>query len=596
MYGNSLYPESLSPSQITHMFWVYCRDDYLMGQYPNNDGKWMMFFTLDEIDAKWEEACNLYRSGRLTGINSMKVSTAKPNSQRIYDEGEGIIIFYCGPSQDETNVLEYGRNILSNMNYPRDRFYYKSDQPDLIDWSQRYRHMYFIDTYEFYEPSDNYNQNNDQPLQNDDTTRNNDQEYYPPKTPVNSASEEQNYFYSQPTPSKPKIYMSNRSTSTFSESPDPYSLFDGPDPYKQTPINKKQTSQISTPNNEAYIKPADLNSNTSSPSTKSFLSLFDGPNPYKQTPITKKETLQPSSRAIDAYGKSSVIRNPKYNTINTTTKTNPLALFDGPNPYKQIPIIKQQTLPITQSKNRAISSLNNSYSKTTATNPKIKYEILLNDRSSSAVPFYDNDYSKNSSSKTQQNAYKPEYSNSKTTKADLTVKAVRNPDSLYESADPYSSTKDSESRPIYRIVKSESGVVPFNATPAQTPALTRSASYQTYKPARSETPFDPYSQLQPESNGYTNAAPYFQPDNQWNYNTDTSKESSNLNYQYGETQDRENSYNDDYSRGYGNNTGFENNNYPDESYSKKNAYDYSFERSFNSGLERNGYENQYGYN
>lgn len=49
MYENNLYPESYTPSQVTHMFWVYCRDEYLMSQYPSNDGKWMMFFTLGEF-------------------------------------------------------------------------------------------------------------------------------------------------------------------------------------------------------------------------------------------------------------------------------------------------------------------------------------------------------------------------------------------------------------------------------------------------------------------------------------------------------------------------------------------------------------------
>ena len=143
-----MYPQLFNPSKINHMYWVYCREDYLMNKHPHNDGKWMMFFPIGEVDARWAEACGLYRSGKLKGINSMKVSTSKPNSQKIYDEGEAIIIFYCGPSEDKVNVMEYGRNILSYMNYPRDTFYYKSDQPHLINWNNRYRHMYTISTQE----------------------------------------------------------------------------------------------------------------------------------------------------------------------------------------------------------------------------------------------------------------------------------------------------------------------------------------------------------------------------------------------------------------------------------------------------------------
>ncbi len=92
-----------------------------------------------------QQACNLFRDGHLKGIKSIKVSTAKPNQESIFEPGEGIIIFYCGPSENEAKILEYGRNILKYMWYPRSHFYFKSDKPHL--WSTRkYKHMYFIET------------------------------------------------------------------------------------------------------------------------------------------------------------------------------------------------------------------------------------------------------------------------------------------------------------------------------------------------------------------------------------------------------------------------------------------------------------------
>ena len=136
------------PSQTNDNFWVTALDKNIAAQFPNQDGKWMMFFPMSEMDARWTEASQLYYSGRLVGVNSMKASTAKQNPmpERLHGPDEGIIIFYCGPSEDEANVMEYGRNILNNMHYPRETFYYKSDKPHLIDWSKQYRHMYFINT------------------------------------------------------------------------------------------------------------------------------------------------------------------------------------------------------------------------------------------------------------------------------------------------------------------------------------------------------------------------------------------------------------------------------------------------------------------
>jgi len=140
------------PTQVHDNFWVSALDQNIASAYPKQDGKWMMFFPMSQIDAKWAEACQLYYSGRLTGVNSMKASTAKQNPmpERLHGPDEGIIIFYCGPSEDEANVMQYGRNILNHMNYPRETFYYKSDKPHLIDWSKQYRHMYYINTLQHY--------------------------------------------------------------------------------------------------------------------------------------------------------------------------------------------------------------------------------------------------------------------------------------------------------------------------------------------------------------------------------------------------------------------------------------------------------------
>ena len=143
---------SYRPSQTFHSYWVYCLDYELTKAFPYQDGKWMMFFPMREMDQRWSEACHLYNRGELHGIHSMKASTVKQNPmpERLHGYDEGIIIFYCGPSEHRHNVMAYGRNLLNKMNYPRSKLYYKSDVPHLINYSNEYRHMYYIDTYDHY--------------------------------------------------------------------------------------------------------------------------------------------------------------------------------------------------------------------------------------------------------------------------------------------------------------------------------------------------------------------------------------------------------------------------------------------------------------
>ena len=81
----------------------------------------MMFFDSSIIDEKWQEAINLYRQGKLTGIHALKVSTVREN---FFSTGTGsndnsfhVLIFYCGPSDDQDLVMIAGQNLLQNIEY-----------------------------------------------------------------------------------------------------------------------------------------------------------------------------------------------------------------------------------------------------------------------------------------------------------------------------------------------------------------------------------------------------------------------------------------------------------------------------------------------
>ena len=58
----------------------------------------------------------------------MKVATKKQNP-RASDASTGVIIFYCGPENDEKLMMSYGQNLLKYVPYTNAYgfMYYKSD-------------------------------------------------------------------------------------------------------------------------------------------------------------------------------------------------------------------------------------------------------------------------------------------------------------------------------------------------------------------------------------------------------------------------------------------------------------------------------------
>ena len=80
------------------------------------DGHWMMFFEESIIDHKWEQVVKSYRQGKLTGVHAMKVSTARENftnSENLFY----VIVFYCGPSDNQNEIIEIGKNLLQHVEY-----------------------------------------------------------------------------------------------------------------------------------------------------------------------------------------------------------------------------------------------------------------------------------------------------------------------------------------------------------------------------------------------------------------------------------------------------------------------------------------------
>jgi hypothetical protein len=107
---------NLRPTEVIDACWLFEYNAEIAERYPLADGKWMQFYPLSQLDAMWDFAKAKYNAGRLEGIRSMKVSTSCPQP-RARNSSEGVIIFFCGPSEHEANIMHFGQKLLEEMPY-----------------------------------------------------------------------------------------------------------------------------------------------------------------------------------------------------------------------------------------------------------------------------------------------------------------------------------------------------------------------------------------------------------------------------------------------------------------------------------------------
>lgn len=137
---SSLYPnwrdgevstESV-PTKVTDAYWLHERNAKIADKYQCErvkSGHWLMIFNRAWLDKAWQKACKLYREDKLTGIHSMRVSTAKQSDGD--HKYTGIIMYYCGPSDQLDLVKSYGENLAKLTNYfdKNGRLNYRVDNP-----------------------------------------------------------------------------------------------------------------------------------------------------------------------------------------------------------------------------------------------------------------------------------------------------------------------------------------------------------------------------------------------------------------------------------------------------------------------------------
>ena len=111
--------DCLNPMDEVEKPFIEYEDEEIFSQYwcdPNKLGKWELFYPQTVLNEKWHAAVALYRAGQISGIQSMKCSTGAVNSSGRQRD-RGVIMFACGPYEEEETVLQYGRNLVEKMSY-----------------------------------------------------------------------------------------------------------------------------------------------------------------------------------------------------------------------------------------------------------------------------------------------------------------------------------------------------------------------------------------------------------------------------------------------------------------------------------------------
>ena len=121
MDPNPDHERSSNPTETFDDFWLFHSNPEIEESLVkdidfNKQGKWMLFYDNGNLDEAWSKIKDLYDKRELTGISSMKVSTAAKNP-RATSNSSGVIICYCGPFDNETAQMQYGQNLIDKMDY-----------------------------------------------------------------------------------------------------------------------------------------------------------------------------------------------------------------------------------------------------------------------------------------------------------------------------------------------------------------------------------------------------------------------------------------------------------------------------------------------
>ena len=77
-------------------------------------GKWLLYYTLEELDDKWKDACEAFESGKLQNVHHLRIGTWKLNS--LAPPGKRVLVMFVD-SNDPLTIMKAGLSIVKMMKY-----------------------------------------------------------------------------------------------------------------------------------------------------------------------------------------------------------------------------------------------------------------------------------------------------------------------------------------------------------------------------------------------------------------------------------------------------------------------------------------------
>ena len=110
-------------------------------QEYEKSGKWLLYYPLEELDAKWQEVCEHFETGKLLHVHHLRIGTWKTNP--LAPPGKRVLVLFVD-SDVPTTILKAGLSIVKAMKYPTCCFYKTNLQTKQSQQPGTKKFLYYI--------------------------------------------------------------------------------------------------------------------------------------------------------------------------------------------------------------------------------------------------------------------------------------------------------------------------------------------------------------------------------------------------------------------------------------------------------------------
>ena len=107
----------------------------------SKSGKWLLYYNLEELDAKWKQACEAFETGEFKHVHHLRIGTWIPNFKA--PQGKRCIVLFCD-SEDPLIIIEAGLSIVKLMKYMSCCYYKTNAQSKQAHNPQAKKFTYYL--------------------------------------------------------------------------------------------------------------------------------------------------------------------------------------------------------------------------------------------------------------------------------------------------------------------------------------------------------------------------------------------------------------------------------------------------------------------